>query len=95
MDQRSGRKRGLEGQDILPDRAVRQDDEEDRRPLDWASAVSDEDIAKELLLRDTYEVILNVDLTTAKTMDDASLARVLGEAAVQSIREFLAEDDDS
>lgn len=49
--------------------------------------MTDEDYAAELLLRDTYEVTLNVDLTTAKHMDDASLARVLGEAALRAVRE--------
>lgn len=56
--------------------------------------MTDDDIAKELLLRETYELVMNVDLKTAQNMDDASLARVLGEAAVEFLREHIAEEDD-
>lgn len=55
--------------------------------------MTDDDISKELLLRETYEVTLNVDVATAKNMDDASLARVLGEACVEAVREHIEEDD--
>jgi hypothetical protein len=54
---------------------------------------ADDDIADELLLRETYEVTLNVDLATARNMDDVSLARVLGWACVRAVREFIADED--
>lgn len=56
--------------------------------------MSDDDIADELLLRDTYEVTLTVDVNTARTLSQDTLARVLGKAAAKSIIEFLEEDEE-
>jgi hypothetical protein len=52
----------------------------------------DDDIADELLLRDTIEVRLMVDVSTARNLDDETLQRVLGVRATEAVREYMDDE---
>ena len=52
-----------------------------------------DDLAADLLLRDSIEITLVVDVDTAKDLPDDVLDRVLGKAARQLLRYQLEEVD--
>jgi hypothetical protein len=51
--------------------------------------MNDDDIIDQLLLRDTFEIVLTVDLETADNVAREDLVRVLGNAAADAIEEQL------
>lgn len=53
-----------------------------------------DDFAKELLLRDSVEITLVVDAGAARTMSDEDIIRVLGEGALQQLRDLIGEEDE-